>query len=183
MKKLIAIILIVVGLLEIFGFTAALLLLKNKLEDFRLVGEQFGNTFLRNYAFTRSDQKEVNDKQWKHLAEMAQQADILKEQYEAIDAASDVMNERYLVISDNYKKLLDAWEKVEERYSDCYEQLKYQNEQFERLEKFYLEPSSCSVQITETDDGHEIMKCPMMSIDIPPEWNEYFEPMKEMAKR
>ena len=34
-----------------------------------------------------------------------------------------------------HEKILDAWEKVEERYSDCYENLNQQNNTFKEIKK------------------------------------------------
>lgn len=135
-----AIILIIVGLFEIFGFTAALLLLRNKLKEFIQAGEEFSNNFLRNYALTRNDDTERYRNQINLLTDMAKQSDVLREQYEALDEAYDVMNDRYRNICEQYAKLLEACSAAEERYSDCYDQLKYQNERFDRIEKFFVEP-------------------------------------------
>lgn len=136
MSTIAMVIILTVGLVEIFGFTAAIYIMNKKLEELRLEREKY-NTGIFQTLSTFLDR--LKKKDWQQMTivnEISKQYDILREQYETLDKAYEHMNTRYMEICEHYSKLLTCWAGVEERYSDCYEQLKYQNERFDKIEKF-----------------------------------------------
>lgn len=113
--------------------------MKKKIEELKIERANLNFSLIQNLKmyFDGIRKKEQQDTEF--IAEITKQNDILKEQYEALDEAYDHMNERYMEICEHYSKLLTCWAGVEERYSDCYEQLKYQNERFDKIEKYFEE--------------------------------------------
>ena len=111
--------------------------MKKKIEELKIERANLNFSLIQNFRmyFDGIRKKEQQDTEF--IAEITKQNDILKEQYEALDEAYDHMNERYMEICEHYSKLLTCWAGVEERYSDCYEQLKYQNERFDRIERYF----------------------------------------------
>lgn len=136
MSTIAMVIILTVGLVEIFGFTAAIYIMNKKLEELRLEREKYNTGIFQTLSTFLDRLKKRNDKQNQLINEMKSQSKILEKQYESLDEAYDYMNERYKEICEHYSNLLKCWNGVEERYSDCYEQLKYQNERFDKIEKF-----------------------------------------------
>lgn len=136
MSAIAMVIILTVGIVEIFGFTAAIYIMTRKLEELRLEREKYNTGIFQTLSTFLDGLKKRNDKQNQLINEMKSQSKILEKQYESLDEAYDYMNERYKEICEHYSNLLKCWSGVEERYSDCYEQLKYQNERFDRIEKF-----------------------------------------------
>lgn len=162
-----AIILIVIWILEIFGFTAALFMLKARLEDIRLTNEKFSTTFLQYFESFTAVAKALDDKLALIMENSNKQIAILEKQYEAIDGAYEIMSERYRVIGENYTKLLECWKNVEERYSDCYEQISEMNKHIGSLahvmEQIALseEPVDCSFNFAGECQNEE---CPALNM-------------------
>lgn len=98
--------------------------------------EKFNDNFIQHLGLFFDGLKRKDEQQRIIVQEISKQSEILKDQYEALDEAYEHMNARYMEICEHYSKLLTCWAGVEERYSDCYEQLKYQNERFDKIEKF-----------------------------------------------
>lgn len=136
MSAIAMVIILTVGIIEIFGFTAAIYIMNKKLEELRLEREKYNTGIFQTLSTFLDGLKKRNDKQNQLINEMKSQSKILEKQYESLDEAYDYMNERYKEICEHYSNLLKCWSGVEERYSDCYEQLKYQNERFDKIEKF-----------------------------------------------
>lgn len=136
MSAIAMVIILTVGIVEIFGFTAAIYIMNKKLEELRLEREKYNTGIFQTLSTFLDGLKKRNDKQNQLINEMKSQSKILEKQYESLDEAYDYMNERYKEICEHYSNLLKCWSGVEERYSDCYEQLKYQNERFDKIEKF-----------------------------------------------
>ena len=139
MSTIAMVIILTVGIVEIFGFTAAIYVMNRKLEELRMEREKYNTGIFRTLSTFLDGLKKRNDKQNQLIHDIKEQSKILKEQYEALDEAYDYMNERYREICEHYSNLLKCWNGVEERYSDCYEQLKYQNERFDKIEKYFEE--------------------------------------------
>ncbi len=113
--------------------------MKKKIEELKIERANLNSNLIQNLRmyFDGIRKKEQQDTEF--IVEITKQNDILKEQYEALDEAYEHMNSRYMEICEHYSKLLTCWAGVEERYSDCYEQLKYQNERFDKIEKYFEE--------------------------------------------
>lgn len=154
MSTIAMVIILTVGIVEIFGFTAAIYVMNRKLEDLRMEREKYNTGIFQTLSTFLDGLKKRNEKQNQLINDIKEQSKILKEQYEALDEAYDYMNERYREICEHYSNLLKCWNGVEERYSDCYEQLKYQNERFDRFEKYIDEQRKSFCQTEEDADMH-----------------------------
>lgn len=135
MSALAMVVILTVCIVEIFGFTAAIYVMNRKLEELRMEREKYNTGIFQTLSTFLDGLKKKNDRQNQLINEMKSQSKILEKQYESLDEAYDYMNEHYKEICEHYSNLLKCWSGVEERYSDCYEQLKYQNEHFVRIEK------------------------------------------------
>ena len=155
MSAIAMVIILTVGIVEIFGFTAAIYVMNRKLEDLRMEREKYNTGIFQTLSTFLDGLKKRNDKQNQLIHDIKEQSKILKEQYEALDEAYEHMNARYVEICEHYSKLLTCWAGVEERYSDCYEQLKYQNERFDRFEK-YIDEQRKNFWQTEEDIDMDI---------------------------
>ena len=110
--------------------------MKKKIEELKIERANLNFSLIQNFKMYFDGVRKKEQQDTEFIAEITKQNDVLKEQYEALDEAYEHMNERYMEICEHYSKLLTCWAGVEERYSDCYEQLKYQNERFDKIEKF-----------------------------------------------
>ena len=128
--------LIIFAIIELFGFAALIVAVCAFIKKLKFEREKLNDNLIRNLGLFFDGLKMRDEKQKIIVAEISKQNDILREQYEALDEAYEHMNARYMEICEHYSKLLTCWAGVEERYSDCYEQLKYQNERFDKIEKF-----------------------------------------------
>ena len=128
--------LVIFTVIELFGFATLAFVVYVSNKDLKLEREKLNDNLIQNLGLFFDGLKRKDEQQKIVIEEISKQNDILKEQYEALDEAYDHMNERYMEICEHYSKLLTCWAGVEERYSDCYEQLKYQNERFDKIEKF-----------------------------------------------
>lgn len=171
MSTIAMVIILTVGIVEIFGFTAAIYVMNRKLEDLRMEREKYNTGIFQTLSTFLDGLKKRNDKQNQLIREIQEQSKILKEQYESLDEAYDYMNERYREICEHYSNLLKCWNGVEERYSDCYEQLKYQNERFDRFEK-YIDEQRKSFWKTEEDSNVDISPLPLVTKDC---WDKNWE--------
>lgn len=125
-------ILIAVGLIEIFGFIIALYTLTGIIKQFRQDQEKFKADTLDNLSDFLQLTKKSSKTAHEIFDNISQQNNLICEQYKTIGSQYNLMSEvfkaqedRYITICDHYSTLLNAWKNVEERYSDCYEQLKY----------------------------------------------------------
>ena len=126
---------IIFAAIELFGFAALITAVCASIKELKFEREKLNDNLIRNLGLFFDGLKMRDEKQKVIVAEISKQNDILREQYEALDEAYEHMNSRYMEICEHYSKLLTCWAGIEERYSDCYEQLKYQNERFDRFEK------------------------------------------------
>ncbi len=142
-------------IIDIFGISAIMIAMHRQFEALITEREKFNANFLQHLAIFFDGLKKKDEQQRAIIQEISKQSDILKEQYEAIDEAYEHMNARYMEICEHYSNLLKCWSGVEERYSDCYEQLKYQNERFDRFDK-YIDEQRQSFWQTEEDIDMDI---------------------------
>ena len=117
--------------------------------------EKFSSNFLDPLDLFFDGLRKKDEQQKAVIEDILKQNDALKEQYESLEKVYEHMSERYTEICEHYSKLLTCWAGVEERYSDCYEQLKYQNERFDRIEK-YIDEQRQSFWQTEEDIDMDI---------------------------
>ena len=129
--------LVIFTIIELFGFATLAIVVYVSNKALKLEREKLNDNLIQNLGLFFDGLKRKDEQQKIVIEEITKQNDILKEQYEALDEAYDHMNERYMEICEHYSKLLSCWGGVEERYSDCYEQLKYQNERFDRIERYF----------------------------------------------
>lgn len=127
------------AVIYILGILIVAVLIHRQSQKLVAEREKFNAKFLQNLAMLFDGLKKKDEQQKAITEDILKQNDILKEQYEALEEAYEHMNARYTEICENYSKLLTCWAGVEERYSDCYEQLKYQNERFDKIEKYFEE--------------------------------------------
>ena len=137
--------------------------MKKKIEELKIERANLNFSLIQNFKmyFDGIRKKEQQDTEF--IAEITKQNDILKEQYEALDEAYEHMNSRYMEICEHYSKLLTCWAGVEERYSDCYEQLKYQNERFDKIEKQLssIGPFIAGIDLSDGSGGiYPVAECP-----------------------
>lgn len=141
---------ICLAVIDIFGLVMNVILMNRQYKNLVMEREKFNANFLQHLAVFFDGLKKKDEQQREVIKEISDQSAILKEQYETLDEAYEHMNARYMEICEHYSRLLTCWAGVEERYSDCYEQLKYQNERFDRFEK-YIDEQRQSFWQTEED--------------------------------
>ena len=132
-----AVFLVIFTIIELFGFATLVIVVYVSNKDLKLEREKLNDNLIQNLGLFFDGLKRKDEQQKIVIEEISKQNDILKEQYEALDEAYEHMNARYMEICEHYSKLLTCWAGVEERYSDCYEQLKYQNERFDKIERYF----------------------------------------------
>ena len=135
-------ILISVGLIEIAGFIIALCTLTGILKSFQKEQDEFKANTLDNLSDYLQLAKRTDKSSQEIFDVISQQNNLICEQYQTLISQYKLMSEvfktqedRYTTICDHYSKLLNAWKNVEERYSDCYEQLKIQSESISQLKE------------------------------------------------
>lgn len=129
--------LVIFTVIELFGFATLAIVVYVSNKNLKLEREKLNDNLIQNLGLFFDGLKRKDEQQKIVIEEISKQYDILKEQYEVLDEAYEHMNARYMEICEHYSKLLSCWGGVEERYSDCYEQLKYQNERFDKIERYF----------------------------------------------
>ena len=170
--------LIIFAIIELFGFAALIVAVCASIKKLKFEREKLNDNLIRNLGLFFDGLKMRDEKQKTIITEISKQNDVLKEQYEALDEAYEHMNSRYMEICEHYSKLLTCWAGVEERYSDCYEQLKYQNERFDRFEK-YIDEQRKSFWQTEEDADMNISPLPLVTKDC---WEKNWERLEEKTE-
>ena len=66
---------------------------------------------------------------------MCSQYDKLTDIFEAFTKYCKGLKSQYDIIDDHFQKTLTVWGKIEDRYSDAYEQLKHNDEKFQELSR------------------------------------------------
>ena len=144
-----AIILSVAAIVEIFGFTAALLLMSARMKELRMERETFNNDILQRVGIMMNAMQRHDDKSIEilkaiagHHEKIITQYNTMMEEYKSLQESYNYILESFRETCEHYRKLLQAWKNVEERYSDCYEQLDQMNKKLDGFEEKYWKPDN-----------------------------------------
>ena len=137
-------------IINIIGMISIMVTMYRQYDSLINEREKFNSNFLDHLGLFFDGLRRKDEQQKAVIEYILKQNDALKEQYESLEKVYEHMSARYTEICEHYSKLLGCWAGVEERYSDCYEQLKYQNERFDRIEK-YIDEQRQSFWQTEED--------------------------------
>ena len=148
-----AIILSVAAVVEIFGFTSALLLMSARMKELRMEREQFNSDILQRVKIIMDAMQRRDDRSIEilraiagHHEKIITEYNTMMENYESLQQSYNYILESFRETCEHYRKLLEAWKNVEERYSDCYEQLDQMNKKLDFMAEHYWNPDDdCEV--------------------------------------
>lgn len=131
---------IILGVLEVI-FTVGFFLMMKKINDLKCDYEFFRNIQkLDNEYFNKITEqtvymKEAYDKMVDLMERYGENHD--KTVSTMLDSAQHVID-GYHMISEQHKKLLDVWKKIDERYDNTYEQFKHCTDELKKLNEDYI---------------------------------------------
>ena len=160
------IILVIVALIEIFGFIIALIMLQNQIAQLKNQQAYFQEHVLSATKTFADVTREQIDKQTEIVVSLTSMYKNILESYEFFRNQYNGMLEQYRYITDgfttmgdHYHKLLDAWKNVEERYSDCYDQLDQMNKKLDGFEQQYWKPDILNLDFKFDPDIYKTKDC------------------------
>lgn len=125
--------------------------------------------YMKNYTETITNLYGISQKYEKSLSEdmicYAEKCDHQNEMYGKFLEAASAMLERYKSIEAAYKKLLDCWKGIDERYDQTYEQFKLAANNLNEIH-LKIEDLSC---LTTEDEYHLTLSeaCDTVCLDCP----------------
>lgn len=139
----------------------AFMALKGSMDEALVYMKNYTETITNLYGISQKYEKSLSD----DMMEYAQKCDHQNEIYgKFLEAASDML-ERYKSIEAAYKKLLDCWKGIDERYDQTYEQFKLAANNLNEIH-LKIEDLSC---LTTEDEYHLTLSeaCDTVCLDCP----------------
>ena len=139
----------------------ALMALKGSMDEALAYMKNYTETITNLYGISQKYEKSLSD----DMMEYAQKCDHQNEMYGKFLEASNHICTRFDKITDAYKKLLNCWEGIDERYDQTYEQFKLA---VNKLDELHLKIEDLSLLTTE-DEYHLTLSeaCDMVCLDCP----------------
>ena len=126
-------------------------------------------SYMKNYTETITDLYKISHKYEESISEdiirYAEKCDHQNELYSKFLESAAAIHAQYTKINDAYKKLLDCWKGIDERYDQTYEQFKLAVNKLDELH-LKIEDLSC---LTTEDEYHLTLSeaCDTVCLDCP----------------